>query len=142
MRLQQKDFLDKHKNKPAVIAVHGPNLDEHKQTIEKLQKENKILRFSVNNWFDYFDTHPDYWVTANGEFTIESAIKNNGIWSAHGYPKNIIYETTSTILFADSVDFSDYTLLEDLLKCDFHGYDQRHFKNRSCVEIVKSFKNH
>ena len=142
MRLQQKDFLDKHKNKPAVITVHGPSLNEHKQTIEKLQKENKILRFSVNNWFDYFDTQPDYWVTANGEFTIESAIKNNGIWSAHGYPKNIIYETTSTILFADSVDFSDYTLLEDLLKCDFHGYDQRHFKNRSCVEIVKSFKNH
>lgn len=142
MRLKQEDLLDRHKGIPAVITTHGPSLNNYKETIQDLQRQGEVLRFSVNNWFDYFEEHPDYWVTANGEFTIQSAIQNTGIWSTRGYPKNIIHETNATVLFADSVDFSDYHLLDNILKCDYHGYDQRHFKNRSCVDIIKSFKSH
>ena len=142
VNLKQEDLLDRHKGQPAIIAMHGPSLNEHKINIQELQRNDEIIRFSVNNWFDYFEEHPDYWVIANGEFTVQSAIQNTGIWSGRGYPKDTIHETDSTILFADSVDLSDYDILESSLKCDYHGYDQRHFKNRSCIDIIKSFKAH
>ena len=142
MRLSIQDLYDKHKNTPAVISVHGPNLNYHRDRIERLQKENKIIRFSVNNWFDYFDKEPDYWVTANGEFSIQSAIFNSGIWSQRNYPPNAIYDTTSTVLFADSVDMSNYETMEKNLKCNYLGYDQRHFKSHTCMEILKNFKIH
>jgi len=142
MKLSQKDLLDRHKNEPAVVAVHGSSLNEHREAIESLQRDKEIIRFSVNNWFDYFDESPDYWVTANGEFTIQSGIQNSGIWAQRGYPRDIIHEVKRAFLFADSVDFSDYVLIDSLLKCDYHGYDQRHFKNRSCLDIIKSFKTH
>lgn len=142
MRLKQEDLLDKHKDQPAVIAMHGPSLNSYKETIQDLQRQGEVLRFSVNNWFDYFEEHPDYWVIANGEFTVQSAIQNVGIWATRDYPKNIMQETDATILFADSVDFSSYNMLESDLKCDYHGYDQRHFKNRSCAKIIKTFKSY
>lgn len=142
MQLTIQDLYDKHKNKPAIVAAHGPSLNRHKDQIETLQKENKIIRFSVNNWFDYFNTEPDYWITANGEFTLQSAIFNSGLWTQRQFPANIIHEIKSTIFFADSVDMTSYDILETHLKCDYLGYDQRHFKNHTCLQILQNFKAH
>lgn len=54
MKLQWADLLDKFKDIPAVVACHGASLLQQKDKIDKLQEQKKILRFSVNNWFDFF----------------------------------------------------------------------------------------
>ena len=40
MKLSQKDLLDRHKNEPAVVAVHGPSLNEHGKRLN-LYRETK-----------------------------------------------------------------------------------------------------
>ena len=80
MELKYKDIINKHKNKPCVVTLHGPSLNNHKDQIEILQREKKILRISVNEWFDYFNEKPDYWVVSNGEFTIEMSMTHHPLW--------------------------------------------------------------
>ena len=42
-KLKFDDVLDIHKDDPCVVACHGPSLDDHKEEIEKLQKQKKII---------------------------------------------------------------------------------------------------
>ena len=67
MKLSYDDIINKHKNTPCVVALHGPSLDQHKEKIEDLQKEQETLRISVNEWYDYFDIKPDYWKDSKQE---------------------------------------------------------------------------
>ena len=67
MKIEIKDILDKHKNTPCAITAHGPSLNLSKQKIVNLQQSKQLLRFSVNNWWDYFTTAPDYWILSSSE---------------------------------------------------------------------------
>jgi|2_EtaG_2_1085320.scaffolds.fasta_scaffold60815_1 hypothetical protein len=118
-----------HKGKACVIAGHGPSLNPYKDEIEELQKKNKILRFSANNWFNYFDSAPDYWVLASTEVTIQSQ-------------EHLINKCKIPVIFADSVDLTDYEFINDKINVDIFSYDQRHFKNKKCIEIFNDFRQH
>ena len=61
MKLKLKNIKNKHKGEACVVAAHGPSLDGVKSKIEELQKKDKLLRISVNEWFDFFEQKPDYW---------------------------------------------------------------------------------
>ena len=78
MRLNYKDIINKHKGQPCFVALHGPSLTkEVKKEVQNLQLNDQMLRISVNNWFDFFDVKPDYWVVSNGEFTIKNSMMNS-----------------------------------------------------------------
>ena len=126
MRLEMKQVIDRHKNIPAVVAGHGPNLNSVVERIELLQKEEGLIRFSLNNWFDFFMTDPHYWVLANNEATVSSYCER-------------MNQHNSTVLFADTVDLVDYSFVEQNLQCDFLPYDQRHFKGHTCTQIWSNF---
>lgn len=128
-KLKFQDILDKHKNTPCVVACHGPSLDSHKQKIENLQKEGKLLRLSTNNWYDFFSHQPDYWVLSNTEFTIKSNIDK-------------INQYKIPLFYASSADLTSDDFINKNLLCDYLPYDQRHFKGLTCLEIVKLFKSH
>ena len=88
-----KDVLDINKDKPCVITLHGPSLNLHKEAVSKKQESGDAIRISVNNWFDYFTTPPDYWVLSSSE---------------HGFPIrnlfHIIKEHNMPIFYSDDGD--------------------------------------
>jgi hypothetical protein len=131
MRLEQKDIIDKHKNIPAIIFGHGPNLDESMQDIALLQNQQDSIFFSLNNWFQLYEMSksPDYWVFASTVDTIDAYYEQ-------------VEKHNSTILFADTVDLVSINSIEENLDIDFLPYDQRHFKNHTCTQIWHGFLKH
>ncbi len=129
MKLTIKDIIDKHKNMPAVIAAHGPSLNFNKKKIIDAHNKNTILRFSVNNWWDYFDRQPDYWILSSTIWTMERIM-----------PK--LQETMVPVFFSDDGDFTPKSFIEQNLKSDWLVYDQRHWEGKKCIEILKEFKGH
>mgnify|MGYP003112033635 FL=1 len=142
MKLTYKDIISKHKNIPAVVALHGPSLNNDKDRIQQLQKESKILRFSVNEWYDFFSERPDYWVVSNGEFTIKSSINNDALWRSRDYPEDVFNKYNIPLLYNRTADHTSDEFIEKHLHCDYLQYDGKHFKNRDCKEILLSFKKH
>ena len=128
-KLKIPEILNKHQNVPAVICGHGPSLNDSKEKIINLQKEQKIVRFSVNNWYDHFDIVPDYWIISNSEFSIPIMHEK---MNAYGSP----------IFYSKDGDDSTDEYIKKTLTCDYLPYDQRHFKGHDCMTILKAFKEH
>ena len=131
MKLKIEDIIDRHKGKPAVVCGHGPSLGEHKQDIESLQKQDKLVRFSVNNWYDYFSSPPDYWVLSNTEPEYHISLSHERM-----------NEAMATLIYSIDGDPTPDNQAQELLNCDYLPYDQRHFKHRDCKQILNSFITH
>ena len=142
MKLTYEDLVDKHKNKPCVVALHGPSISPYIEKIEKLQAKNEILRISTNEWFDFFKVKPDYWVVSNGEFNIKDSILNTGVWDARKYPRDVFNKYEIPLLYNKTADLVDLEFVEKNLKCDYFPYDTRHFKGHTCREILQNFRKH
>lgn len=124
------EIVDIHKNCPAIVCGHGPSLDIHKERIVQLHNEGKIKRFSVNHWFDMFDSAPDYWVISNPEFQIVDWMSRFNFYD-------------SFLLFSPTCrERSSNDFIKNNLRCKNVLFDQRHFKNHDCLEILKNFKNY
>jgi len=142
MQIEFEQIIDKHENFPCVVTMHGPSLNNHREQIADLEKQKKIIRIDCNNWFDYFDSAPEYWVIANGELNIQDCINKTGMWRIRNHSVNINEHKNSKVLFAGSVDFSDRDFLAKNLELDYLMYDQRHFKNHKCLDILKNFQRY
>jgi hypothetical protein len=142
MKLKLNDIKNKHIGEPCIVAAHGPSLDSVKLEIENLQNKDKLLRISVNEWFDFFKQNPDYWVVSNSEFTIGASMTNDPLWNARGYPHDVFNNYNIPLFFNSTADLTEYDFIKNNLKCDHLAYDTRHFKSHSCFEILKNFKEH
>jgi hypothetical protein len=142
MKLVFDDIIDKHKGIPAAIALHGPSLDRHKEQIQVLQRQNKILRFSVNDWYNFLNEKPDYWVVSNTEFTIGASISRNHIWEQRKYPRDVFNQFGIPLLYNATADLTDLEIVDKKMKCDYLPYDTKHFKGHRCIQILKNFKNY
>jgi hypothetical protein len=129
MKLEFKNIINKHKNTPAIITVHGPTLKHHKEKLLQRQVDDNWIRFSVNNWYKVFDIPPDYWVLSTTFYTIEKMM-------------GVINKNNTTVLYSDDGDFTPKDYIERNIKSDWLVYDQRHWEGKTCLEILKSFKNH
>ena len=138
MRLEIKDIIDKHKGMPAAIAAHGPSLNLFKEQIASLHQQEKLIRFSVNNWWDYFDTPPNYWILSTTVFTLDILMRT---WYTD-QTKNILEETGVPVFYSDDGDFTPKELIHQNLKTDWLAYDQRHWEGKNCIEILDSFNKH
>ena len=142
MEITYDDISGKHKDIPCVVSLHGPSLNTHRDKIESLQKEKKLIRFSVNEWYDFFNEKPDYWVVSNGEFTIDASINGSHIWAQREYPHDVFNKYDIPLLYNSTADITSENIIDKHLKCDRLAYDTRHFRGDSCIEILKNFKNH
>ena len=142
MRFKLKDVIDQHKNIPAAICLHGPSLNEQKEEIEKLHKNKRLIKFCVSDWFNFFESSPDYWILANGELNVEDLVEKRGTWLKFNTPSDILDKQNIKLFYASSIDNTDVSWVENNLKLDFCPYDQRHFKGHSCLEIMSNFKKH
>lgn len=142
MKITYKDILSKHAGHPCVIALHGPSLSKDKDKIENFQKTEGLIRFSVNEWFDFFNIKPDYWVVSNGEFNIKSSIVRDSLWETRKYPHNVFNEYDVPLLYNCTADLTDKDFVRKNLTCDYLEYDTRHFQNKTCQEILYDFKKY
>jgi len=129
MKLNFSDLLDKHKDIPCAITAHGPSLNFHKYEILQAQKEKKIIRLSVNNWWDFFDSDPDYWILSNTDYTMEKYM-------------NFLNQKDISVFFSDDGDFTSKEFIEQNAKFNWLAYDQRHWEGKDCLEILMEFKNY
>jgi hypothetical protein len=129
MQLQFEDIVDRHKDTPAIIAVHGPSLNKDKEALIRKQTEENWVRFSVNNWYEVFDIPPDYWVLSTTFYTIERMV-------------DIINKAKTTVLYSDDGDFTPKDYIEKNLEPDWLVYDQRHWEGKSCIEVLNSFNEY
>ena len=129
MRLEIRDIVDKHRGMPAAIAAHGPSLNLFKEQIASLHQQEKLIRFSANNWWDYFKTSPNYWILSTTIFTIRRMI-------------DIINKTSTSVFYSDDGDFTPKDFIKGNIKSDWLAYDQRHWEGSDCIDILKSFKNY
>lgn len=143
MKLNLEDIINKHKNTPCIVALHGPSLNPFIEQIEQLQQNKDYMRISVNEWYDFFSIKPNYWVVSNTEFTIRNSMVPNHAWDEYfQWPKNIFNEMNIPLIFNETADLTETKFIEDYLKCDYLPYDAKHFKNRDCKSILKSFRSH
>ena len=142
MEILLDNLIDTHKDKPCVVALHGPSLNKHKPQIEELQKNKSILRISVNEWFNFFDEKPDYWVVSNGEFTIKASMSHGSLWASRQYPHDVFNKYNVPLLYNSGADLTEDSFIKENLKCDYLKYDMRHFKGHDCKQILQNFKKH
>ena len=125
MRLKIEDIMHRHKGQEAYVCGHGPSLSEHKDKIIKAQSEGAI-RFSPNNWYNIFGVPPTYWILSNTNYNISKL-----------HP--LMNKADSTVVYSIDGDPTTYEFSDEHLTCDYLPYDQRHFKERTCLEIMKDF---
>ena len=143
MKLVYDDIIGKHKNKPCILAGHGPSLNPHLQRIQQLQKEEGYLRISVNEWYDFFREKPDYWVVSSTEYTIYNSIAPNWLWDTHlKFEKDVFNKYNIPLLYNDTADLTSDEFIQENLKCDYLPYDAKHFMSMKCIDILNSFKEH
>jgi len=141
MKLYLNDIINKHRGTPAVVAAHGPSLNGHKDAIQEGQRRQKLLRFSVNEWFSFFEQVPDYWVVSNTEFTIKNSIVDNILWRQRGYPFDVFNKYRVPLIYNRAADNTEEEFINENLKCDYLPFDNKHFKGHTCREILTNFKN-
>ena len=142
MKLNYKDVVGRHSGIPAVVACHGPSLNGHRDKIEELQRDKKLIRFSMNEWYDFFSEKPDYWVLSNSEYTIGASMAPNALWKQRGYPVNVFNKYKIPVFYNNTADLTDESFIGKNLNCDYFPYDTRHFKNHNCSEILNNFRKH
>jgi len=142
MKLKIENLTNKHKGSPCVVALHGPSLNPYLKKIEELQKVG-YKRISVNEWYDYFKSKPDYWVVCSTEYDIYNSIVPNHFWDVYNkWPKNVFNKYDVPLLYCDVADLTSAEFVEQNLKCDYLPYDTKHFKNLDCKSILNSFRAH
>ena len=104
MKLSFENIVDKHKDIPAIVSAHGPSLNMYLHKLNQYKKQGFIL-FGCNEWFDFYDTKPHYWVLANSQFTV-------------GRVSHIMNNFSVTVLYANTVDKTDEDWIEKNLKVD------------------------
>ena len=127
---------------PCAVALHGPSLNPHIKKIQTLQREDKLIRFSVNEWYDYFEEKPDYWVVANSEFTIEASIIRNRLWEERKYIHDAFNKFNVPLIYNANADLTDLDFVDKHLHCDYLPFDSKHFKGHKCLDVLKNFKKH
>ena len=130
MILKVDDVANKHKAKPAICVGHGSSLNDYCDRLKELK--NKHLIFGSNNWFDYYDTSPNYWVVCGA---LENNLKNQ-------YDRlNQIKTTTFCHSYTyDSNDYSNYNFQDfDLLL--YNSYPNNDVINESIKNRLKLYTN-
>lgn len=128
MKINMEWAKYKYNDVPVICVAHGPSLNKYLARLGEFKSKGFII-LGLNDW--YFFHHkvtPHYSIMANGVFTIET--------QHHNFNK---YQET-IIVYADSVDMTDRTRVEAILKPDYLPYDQRHFEGKTCAQLLASDK--
>ena len=118
--------IDKHKGKIAIVFAHGPSAKGHVPELVKMSNDKDNYCFISMGEIDKMQFNLgvkfglDYWIMSNHEMNIyNSYTRFNSI-------------PGSTLVWADSVDTTPYSILIRNVNVPVIAYDQRHFNNSPC----------
>jgi len=120
VKLEFSDVRDRHRGHPAVCIGHGPSLNPFIDRLQELDSNGYIL-VGCNEWYHIYDSAPRYWCIANNVQRIDTDLH---VMNKHA--------DKTTVVYADSVDWTDRKWVSDNLLCDYLPYDQWHFGGQSC----------
>jgi hypothetical protein len=122
MRLNFSDIIGRHKGAPALVIGHGPSLNNYINMLPFYRSKGVIL-FGCNEWFRIYLNAPNYVVYASNMDTLGAYV-------------DVINSNADKlfVIYADSVDLVDRSWVETNIKCDYIGYDQKHFDSRPCCD--------
>jgi len=121
MKLNIDNIVDEHKGKKCICVGHGPSLTPYLEKIPKLKNSGYTI-LGCNNWNEFYpDCPPSYWLNAN---TVDNSTNL----------MDLINKYKSIWVYADSVDLTDNSWIENNIQTDYLPYDQRHFNNSPCPE--------
>jgi hypothetical protein len=113
-------IINKEKGKTGMCVATGPSLKPYLDNVIELSKNSDEYAFLSTNHYDkMFNLSADYRIIANSHLTVGSV-------------HNMFNSKPNMLLYADSVDTTPRDLVKRLLKVDYIGYDQRHFKSKPC----------
>ncbi len=121
MKFSIPSIIDIHKDKTAIVFGLGPSA---KTDIPKITDQHLVI--SCNDFDLMANLNPHYWVHSNSVDTIQ---KNYARYNAK----------KSIIVYADSIDLTPRDIAHRLLKVDYIGYDQRHFRGEKCKSQQHGF---
>ena len=104
MKLNLNDITNKHKGQPALVSGHSPSLSYVKDKIENLQIRGELLRFSVNEWYDFFTQQPDYWVLSNSEYTIGASFSQKDVVTSYLHRMHQVLDVKARLDRGENVD--------------------------------------
>jgi len=132
MRLEFRNIINKHKNKPCVFLAHGGSLDKY--DIGEITKDKVIV--ACNMWFRHFTFVPDYWVLCNMVTTVP--VVSEKLKSIYDKKKK-----KPILCYADSVDETNKKSADKILNgMDYLSYDQRNFDNKNRKTIQEELQNY
>lgn len=124
MKLQISDIIDKYNGKKCLVVCHGPSLNKYYNSLNQC-KDNGYIIIGCNNWNEFYpQCPPHYWVMAN---TVDNCRNQMGL----------INQYKPVWVYADSVDITDHSWIEDQIQGDYLPYDQRHFGGKKCTDCAK-----
>ena len=106
------DIVDKHCGTPAVIDCTGPSSNYNRKKIDKIHRQDKIIKLVPNEWYNFpHETTPDYWVVSNPSLTVTSQLGLLNKWEV-------------PFLWASSLDGTSREFVEEKLEVDCLAYRQ------------------
>lgn len=127
MKIDLTQVINLEKNKIGCVCGLGPSLKKYLEQFEYLSKHsNHHIFLSCNEVDEMTKIQVDYWIIANSINTIDK-------WHTkfNNHPN-------TTLAYADSVDLTNKNLVDNLLDIKYIPYDQRHFKNLTCNQLLNS----
>lgn len=118
--------IDKYKGKTAIIFAHGPSAKEHLPKLVGVSNDKDNYCFISMGEIDKMQSNLrvkfglDYWVMANHQMNIQNSYQR-----FNSIPGN-------TLVWADSVDTTPYSIVVRNINIPVIAYDQRHFNNSPC----------
>lgn len=121
MKVSFDDIINKHHGKTGYVCGLSSSLKPYLSVLESLSRQKGKNTFISCNDFDLMtNIDADFWVIANNVVNIENT------HTRFNQRKNTM------LLYADTVDMTDRSVVDGLLTINYLPYDQRHFGNKDC----------
>lgn len=119
MKIDFQNLINKEHGKSAFVVGMGPSLGNHIDKISELSKNDNYVLISCNDVDIHTNLNPHYWVWANSEDNIGRIYQR-------------LNSKNSTLIYADSVDLTERSKVEELLSINYVSYDERHHNDQKC----------
>jgi len=107
-KMEWNDIIDRHKNESCFICAHGPSLNDVSSHL-KYFKEKNIRMIGCNEWYDFYDVIPNYWICCSTSETIKNRRKK-------------INEYKIPFLYSYCPDKTEDKWIQENIKSDYFPY--------------------
>lgn len=125
-KLDISNLFNRESGKICHVVGHGPSLSENLENLSRLDNNHIII--SVNDVDKFTNLIPDYWLTANPEYSIDFISSR-----VNQFPN-------TKFIYSDIIDLTPYETVESILKVEYFTFDFLHFNAKANPFFVKGIE--